>query len=328
MIACVTGATGFIGSHLADLLLDNGFTVRTLVRKTSNLRWIQGKPIECMQGDIRDPQSLAPFLEGADYVFHIAGIVKARTREEYFEANDSATRHLLEATKQFAPNVRRFLYASSQTAAGPAPSRENPVTEDVPPNPITTYGASKIAAEKTVASFTGIVPWTIVRPPAVFGPRDTEIMIYFQTVSKGLNSLIGFNEKRLNLIYSEDLVRGIYLAATSDVSLHRTYFLASERSYTWPEVGRIAADALGKRTITVRLPHAVVYAVAALAQLAAAVQRKAATVNLEKARDITTQYWLCDSSAARRDLGWREEVSLEEAIRRTIAWYREQGWIS
>jgi nucleoside-diphosphate-sugar epimerase len=328
MIACVTGATGFIGSHLADLLLEKGFTVRTLVRKTSNLRWIEGKNIECITGDVRDPKSLEPFLEGADYVFHIAGLVKARTREEYFDANDNATRHMLEATARFAPAVKRFLFVSSQTAGGPAAAHDRPLTEDMPPKPITTYGASKAAAEKTVASFTGVVPWTIVRPPAVFGPRDTEIMIYFQTVAKGLNSLIGFNDKQLNLIYSEDLVRGIYLAATSDVSLHRTYFLASERQYSWPEVGRVAAAALGKRTVTVRLPHAVVYTVAALAQLAAAVQRKAATVNLEKARDITTQYWLCDSSAARRDLGWREEVDLEEAIRRTIAWYREQGWIS
>ena len=327
MIACVTGATGFIGSHLSDLLLEKGFTVRTLVRKTSNLRWIQGKDIECIPGDVRDPHSLERFLEGADYVFHIAGLVKARTREDYFEANDVATRHMLEATKKVAPAVRRFLFVSSQTAGGPAEALDRPNTEDMPTKPITTYGESKAAAEQTVASFTGTVPWTIVRPPAVFGPRDTEILIYFRTVAKGLNSLIGFNEKRLNLIYCEDLVRGMYLAATAEISLHRTYYLASERRYSWPEVGRIATAALGKRAVTVRLPHAVVYSVAAISQLVSALQRKAATLNLEKARDITTQYWLCDSSAAQRDLGWREEVELEEAIRRTIEWYRGQGWI-
>ncbi|MBL0175860.1 MAG: NAD-dependent epimerase/dehydratase family protein [Ignavibacteria bacterium] len=327
MIACVTGATGFIGSHLADSLLAQGYTVRTLVRKTSNRRWIQGKNIECIEGDVRDPASLHTFLAGADYIFHIAGVVKARAPEEYFLGNDTATRHMLEAARDHAPALRRFLFVSSQTAAGPAPSADRPLTEDMPANPITTYGRSKIAAETTVQSFTGIVPWTIVRPPAVFGPRDTEIFIYFQTIAKGLNSLIGFGEKRLNLISTEDLVRGIILAATAEVSLHQTYYLASTQAYTWPEVGRISAKLLAKRTVTVRLPHGLVYSVAAVAQLAAALQRKPATLNLEKARDITRQYWLCDSSKALRDLGWRDEVPLEEAIRRTIAWYREQGWL-
>ena len=327
MIACVTGATGFIGSHLADSLLAQGYTVRTLVRKTSNRRWIQGKNIECIEGDVRDPASLHAFLAGADYIFHIAGVVKARAPEEYFHGNDTATRHMLEAARDHAPALRRFLFVSSQTAAGPAPSADRPLTEDMPANPITTYGRSKIAAETTVKSFTDIVPWTIVRPPAVFGPRDTEIFIYFQTIAKGLNSLIGFGEKRLNLISTEDLVRGIILAATAEVSLHQTYYLASTQAYTWPEVGRISAKLLAKRTVTVRLPHGLVYSVAAVAQLAAALQRKPATLNLEKARDITRQYWLCDSSKALRDLGWRDEVPLEEAIRRTIAWYREQGWL-
>jgi dihydroflavonol-4-reductase len=327
MIACVTGATGFIGSHLADTLLAQGYTVRTLVRTTSNRRWIQGKNIECVEGDVRDPASLRAFLAGADYIFHIAGVVKARAKEEYFHANDTATRHMLEAARDHAPGLRRFLFVSSQTAAGPAPAVDRPLTEDMPAHPITTYGRSKIAAETTVKSFTGIVPWTIVRPPAVFGPRDTEILIYFQTISKGLNSLIGFNEKRLNLIYSEDLVRGIILAATADVSLHQTYFLASTQAYSWPEVGRLSAKLLGKRTVTLRLPHGLVYTVAAVAQLTAAMQRKAATVNLEKARDITRQYWLCDSSKALRELGWRDEVPLEESLARTIAWYREQHWL-
>ncbi len=327
MIACVTGANGFIGSHVVDRLLAEGYTVRALVRKSSNLRWLEGKNVDFVYGDVRDAASLPAFVANADLIFHIAALVKARTRDEYFEANERATRRLLEAARLHAPGLRRFLYVSSQTAGGPAPSLDAPVTEDSPPNPITTYGESKIAAEKVVKEYTGVLPWTIVRPPAVFGPRDTEIFIYFQTVARGLNSIIGLGEKRLNLIYVEDLVDGFFRAATADIALHQTYFIASKAFYSWPEVGSIVGRALGKKYFTVRIPHAVVYALAAVAQTVASISGRAATLNLEKARDITRQYWICDVSKAERELGFRENTTIDEAIRRTVAWYREQGWL-
>ena len=327
MTACVTGANGFIGSHLVDRLLSEGYAVRALVRRSSNLRWLEGKGVELVYGDVRDVASLPAFVAGADLIFHIAAVVKARTRDEYFEANERATRHLLEAAHAHAPSLRRFLYVSSQTAAGPAPSLDAPLTEDSPCHPITSYGESKIAAENVVKEWSGRLPWTIVRPPAVFGPRDTEIFIYFQTVARGLNSIIGLGDKRLNLIYSEDLVDGFLRAATADIAVGQTYFLASEDYYSWPQIGGIVGRALNKKFVTLRVPHAVVYLVAMVAQSIAALRRQAATLNLEKARDITREYWICDSSKARRELGFREKYSIDEAIMRTVEWYRQQGWL-
>jgi dihydroflavonol-4-reductase len=327
MIAAVTGGTGFIGSHLVDRLLAQGHTVRALVRASSNLRWLEGKNVELVRADMSRPETLEPFVRDADIVYHIAGVVKSRDRAGYFDGNVTATRNLMDAALRHAPALKRFLYVSSQTAAGPSTALERPVREDDPPRPITTYGESKVAAEALLREYAGRLPWTIVRPPAVYGPRDTEIFIYFQTVARGLNSMIGFDDKRLSLVHVDDLVRGIMLAAGADCAIGRTYFISSEELYSWPQVGRIAAAALGARTVTLRVPHTLVYGIAAVAQVVAALQRRAATLNLEKARDITRRYWICDAGAAVRDLGYRQTVSIEEGIRGTIAWYREQGWL-
>lgn len=327
MIISVTGGTGFIGSHLIDRLLEQGHEVRALVRRSSNQRWLQGKPVHLVEGDVRDASSLLALLSNTDVVYHIAGVVKARDRQGYFDGNVTATQNMLEAAHRFAPGLRRFLYVSSQTAAGPSISLDRPVREDDTPHPITTYGESKWAAEQLVHQWRDRLPWTIVRPPAVYGPRDTEIYIYFQAISRGLNSIIGFDDKRLSLVHSHDLVRGIMLAAEAGNSVGETYFIASEEFYSWPQVGRITAAALNKRFVTLRLPHMLVYSVAAVAQSIAALQRKAATLNLEKARDITQRYWTCDIAKAVKELGYRQEMPIEKGIANTVAWYREQKWL-
>ncbi len=327
MIASITGATGFIGSHVADRLLERGYRVRALVRKTSNLRWLKDKPVELIEGDIRDAGSLESFIRGADYVYNIAAVVKARSWDEYYEGNVLSTRNMLKASQQFAPNIKKFLHVSSQTATGPSYSLTEPVNEETPCRPITRYGRSKLEAENEVNAFAERLPVTIARAPAVYGPRDTEVFIYFRTVYKHLNSMIGFNDKRVSLLHSDDLVRGMILAAESEFAAGKTYFISSEEYYSWPQVGKLTAAIMKKWYVTVRVPHFIVYFIAAIAQTIAAMQRKAATLNIEKARDITQQYWVCDTSKAVHELGYRQELSIEEGIRNTVAWYEQQGWL-
>jgi dihydroflavonol-4-reductase len=326
MNVSITGANGFIGSHLADQLLARGSKVRALVRPTSNLRWLKGKDIQLIDDQGGSDDAYKAFVEGADYVYHIAGVVKARTEEEYHRGNVVLTQRVLEAARRHAPSLKRFLFVSSQTVAGPSESLERPVTEDMECHPITRYGKSKREAEAFVAAAADM-PWTIVRPCAVYGPRDTEIFIYFQAAQRGLNSMMGFDDKRVSLIHGEDLARGIALAAEHPAALHQTYFLANPEFYSWPEVGKMTAGILGRRTLAVRIPHWFLYGVAAVAQTVASIQRKAATLNIEKARDITQRYWICDTTKARTEIGFRNEFSLESGFRQTVKWYREQGWI-
>lgn len=326
MIAAVTGATGFIGSHVVDALLARGFEVRALIRASSNLRWVKDTAAHLVVADIYDPDSLRPLVENADLVFHVAGVVKARTDEEYHRGNVTATESMLSATRRFAPHVRRFVQVSSGTASGPAASLDRPVREDDPCHPLTRYGISKRKGEETVMAERD-VPWTIVRPPAMYGPRDTEVLLVFQTLAKGLNAMIGFDDKRVSLSHCDDLVRGLLLAAESDRAIGEIYHISSERFYSWPEVGAVVGRALGRSVHALRIPHAVVYSLAAVSELIGRIQGKAVTLNLEKARDITQPYWIFDVEKAKRDLGYRQEVSLEEGIASTIAWYRSMGWL-
>ena len=326
MKALVTGANGFIGSHLVELLLKRNYAVRCLVRRTSDTRWLNGLPVEFCHGDLFDPLALQNAVTGVDYVYHSAGLTKARTKEEYYRANHIGTKNILESVITHNPSVRRFILVSSQTASGPSPGK-TPITETVSPHPITTYGKSKLLAEQECLRAVPVLHLTIVRPPAVYGPRDKDIFEYFNTLSKGLQPMVGMREKFVSLIHVTDLVRGFVMAAESERSIGQTYFITSGRAYGWKEVGEIAQRAVGRRAIRIRIPEFGVYGVAAVAELLSLFSSKPALINFEKARDMVQDYWTCDPAKARRDFGFNQEIPLENGIRETVEWYRSHSWL-
>lgn len=325
-IAVVTGANGFVGSHLVDQLLKKGYSVRCITRKSSNLKWLDGKNVEIFDCGLMDKNGLRKAFEGAEYIYHVAGVVKAKRAEGYFKGNVDTTKNLLEVAVEFRDTIKRFLIVSSQTAAGPSYSEEA-IDENVIPHPITTYGRSKLAEEETGKSFMDRVPVTICRAPAVYGERDTEIFIFFQTFSKGLMTRIGFNKKKVSLIHVEDLVNGFILAAESGKAVNQVYFISSEKYYSWEEIGEVTAKALNKKPFKINIPHFLVYIIMAIAQFFALFTPKATILNIEKAKDITQPYWTCDTSKAMRDFGYRQNISIEEGIKRTCDWYKKMGWI-
>jgi len=325
-IAVVTGGTGFVGSHLVDLLIEKGYEVRCITRKSSDLRWLKNKDVKIFDCGLYNKEALKEVIKDADYVYHVAGVVKSKTKEGYFKGNVDTTRTLIEATLESNANLKRFLVVSSQTVTGPSLDGK-PVNEETECRPITTYGKSKLEEEKLVLSFKDKLPVTICRASAVYGERDTEIFIYFKTFSKGITTTIGFNEKKLSLIHVIDLVNGFYLAATNERSKGQIYFISSEEFYTWPQINEITAGIIGRKPLVIKVPHFLVYTIAAVAQFAAMFSSKPATLNIEKAKDITQQYWICDTSKAIRELGYHQNISIEEGIRRTIAWYKKMNWI-
>ncbi len=324
-IAVVTGANGFIGSHLVDLLLKKGISVRCITRKSSKLTWLVGKDIQVFSCGLNDKEEIKKVFEGADYIFHIAGVVKSKSKEGYFKGNVDTTHTLLNAALN-NNSLKKFLVVSSLTVAGPALNGK-PVDENSECKPITTYGRSKLAQEELTKSYRDKIPVTICRAPAIYGERDTEILIFFKTFSKGLMTTIGFNNKRLSLLHVRDLVNGLYLAAINKKAEGETYFISSEKFYTWQEVGKITEKIMGKKPIKIKVPHFAVYSIAAIAEFFSVFSSKAATINIEKARDITQLDWICDTSKAIKDLGYRQEISIEEGIKSTIDWYREMKWI-
>jgi nucleoside-diphosphate-sugar epimerase len=325
-IALVTGANGFVGSHLVDYLLSKGLKVRCLVRKSSNLKWLDKKDVEIFDSGLFDKEGLEKAFKDVNYIYHVAGVVKSKTKEGYFRGNVETTRNLLEVALENSSTIKRFLVVSSQTVSGPSRAG-NPVNEKTECNPITTYGRSKLAEEQLVLSYKDKLPVTICRAPAVYGERDTEIFIYFQTFSKGLTTTIGFDKKELSLIHVVDLVEGFYLAAMNEKAKGEIYFISSEKYYTWQEINSITARVLNKKPVIVKVPHFLVYTIASCAQSISVFSSKPATLNIEKAKDITRQYWTCDTSKAMKDLGYRQKISIEDGIKRTCDWYKQMKWI-
>ena len=326
IIAVVTGANGFVGSHLVDFLLEQKIKVRCIVRKSSNLRWLDGKDIEIFNCGLFDKNGLKEAFNDADYVFHVAGVVKSKTETGYFKGNVEATKTLLEVVKENKINLKKFVVVSSQTVSGPS-NNEIPVNEETECNPLTTYARSKLEQEKLALSYFDEIPITICRAPAVYGERDTEIFIYFKTFSKGLTTFIGFDKKILSLIHVKDLVEGLYLAAENEISKGKIYFISSEEFYNWNEVGMITSKILKRKAIKIKVPHFMVYTIAALAQFFAMFSSKPATLNLEKAKDLVQHAWICDTSKAVKELSYKQKISIEEGIKRTCEWYKDMKWI-
>lgn len=322
----VTGATGFIGSHLVERLARRGVFVRCLVRKTSNLRWLQGLDVEYAYGDITEYGTLTSAVTGVDTVFHLGGMTKAHTEEELYLANANGTVNLIKAVVENNPRLKRFVYVSSQAAAGPSPDG-GPIAESDPAHPITPYGESKLSGEEAVLTFHSQIPVTIVRPSVVYGPRDTDIYIIFRFVSRGVKPVIGWRKRYVSLIYIDDLVEGILLAAEKEEAAGQIYFLVSDPMATYQELDRMIAGSLKKKAVTVFVPIGLFKMVVAIIEMIFRMQGKLPTVNRRKVRDLQERYWICDGSKARDELGFRPRVSLHEGIERSVAWYRDSGWL-
>jgi len=324
----VTGATGFIGSHVADKLLAKGYDVRCIARKTSNLRWLDGKNFEIVEASLDNPESLIKAVEGVDYVYHVAGLTFARNYEEFLKGNRDATANLISVVEKHAPNIKRFLFVSSQTVVGPAKSLYEPVDETTPRNPITSYGRSKKESEDVVLSYKDKIPFTIVRAPAVYGPRDTAIYDIFRTVKMGLGTMVGFRDKYISLIHSEDLSRGIIEAAESEKTKDEIYFVSSEEFYTWKQLINIIAEKMNKKfVLKIRLPHFIVLTVAAISEFLGKFSDKPPVFNYEKGIDFIQDYWICSTEKAKRDFGYRQMMSIEDGMQNTIEWYKQNKWL-
>ena len=325
MKVLVTGANGFVGSHLAEGLLERGLQVRGLVRRTSDLRWLEGLDLEPVFGEVTEPATLPAAVRDVEAVYHAAGATKARRPETYRRVNYQGTVHLLEACREHAPRLKKFVLVSSQAAAGPGEDGR-PSREDDPCRPVSEYGRSKLMAEEAAAGFMDLLPVTVVRPPAIYGPRDADFLTYFRILRKHFRPLLGFGQRRLSVCHVRDVVSGTILAGESERSAGRTYFLSGGET-TWDELTRTMAAALNVRTLRIRVPVFALHGLAALSQAFAPLRREAPVLDRRKAREMTAACWTCDWSRAAEELGYRPSVPLEEGIRETVEWYRKMGWL-
>lgn len=326
--AFITGGSGFIGSHLVEELRRRGYgELRCLVRR--ELRWLEGMDVVPVRGDLSDAALLREALWGVDYVYHVAGVTRATDDRVFEEGNVRATIDLLEAVGEAAPGVRRVVVTSSLAAVGRCAG--GVATEETPLEPISRYGASKARMERAVADWSRqhpAVPIVVIRPPAVYGPREADIYTFFKTVSYGICPVVGSgSEPVLTLVHVRDLVRGMVDAAEATGTAGETYFLGSERAYSWNDVKQATTAALGRPALTLPVPGALVGAVGALVEAAGRLTGHYPPLNREKAREVREACKICSSDKAHRDFGYLPQVPLDAGVRETIAWYREQGWL-
>jgi len=321
----VTGATGFVGSHLAELLLSRGERVRCLVRPgRPSLSWVEGLPVEAFEADMEADGSASRLLDDVRTVYHVAGVTKAGSLDEYRQTNVGMTRRLLEASVR--QGVERFIYISSLTAVGPS-TDGTPLDESAPCVPITDYGRSKLEAEQVCHQYADRLSLTILRPPAVYGPRDKDILEMFRWVSFGLRPTIGSRSKMLSLLHARDLATAAIVAAAEPNTSGKTYFVTDPEPYPFDSLIAMIAEISGRRTFPVRLPGPVVYGAALAAQTVSPLIGRTAVLTIEKARDILQPYWVCSSRAFERDSGFSSEVPVRQGLQETFVWYRAQGWI-
>ncbi|MEE9431532.1 MAG: NAD(P)-dependent oxidoreductase [Melioribacteraceae bacterium] len=325
-IAVVTGGTGFVGSHLVDLLLSKNFEVRCITRKTSSLKWLDGKDVKIYDVGLFDKKKLKEVLSDSDYLFHVAGVVRSKDKEGFYKGNVDTTKNLLEATLEVNPNIEKIVIVSSLTATGPSLDGK-PVDEKTETKPITTYGKSKLAEEELAKSFMDKLPITICRAPAIYGERETDIYAMFKGFQKGIMTIVGFNNKRVSLIQGRDFVHGLYLAGLSEKSTGEIYFISSEEIYNWNIISDSMEKAMGKKALRIRIPHFVIYGIGAVSHFANFFTSKPATFNLEKAKDFVQENWTCDTSKAKKHLGYTQQISLDEGMKSTVDWYREHSWL-
>ncbi|WP_437732212.1 NAD-dependent epimerase/dehydratase family protein [Sorangium sp. So ce1335] len=329
MKVLVTGASGFLGSHVAEQLVQKGHGVVALVRRSSSTKFLSSlRGVELAYGAIEDAESVrrAVVDAGVDAIVHSAGLVKARDEAEFFRVNVGGTRNMLDAAKA-APSLKRFVFVSSLAAIGPSLDGR-PVAPDARPAPVTRYGRSKLEAERLVVAEKDALPVVVLRPPMIYGPRDQESFAFFQSVARRFLPMLGDGTNTLSVIYASDAAAACIRALESDVPSGRAYFIDDGRVYVWRDMLAEVEAAIGARAfVRVGVPFALMRGAALASEGMSRLTGKPVMLTRDKLNELAASHWVCDAGEARRELGWEPQVSWSEGTRRAVAWYREHGWL-
>jgi nucleoside-diphosphate-sugar epimerase len=318
----VTGATGFVGGHLVEKLRSRGEAARYLVRPATNTSRLPAGG-EMAMADLATGQGIDRALDGVDTVIHVAGVTKALTPADYFAANARSTETLVRAIVRRGRGIR-LVYVSSLSAMGPSLDGR-PLDEDAIPHPVSSYGKSKLEGERIVRSLAPDA--VIVRPPVVYGPRDTDVFQILKAVAHGLILEISGGERWFSAIYVTDLAEGLWAAAKSPKTAGRAYFLAHRDPVSWQELGATAAKIMGRSPRTLRVPVAAAQGFAFFGEMWSRISRNPAMISREKVAEASCRFWTCDPARAAADFGFVQPTPLAAGLAKTLAWYKEAGWL-
>ncbi|MFQ5960084.1 MAG: NAD-dependent epimerase/dehydratase family protein [Candidatus Methylomirabilales bacterium] len=300
----LTGATGFVGSALTRRLQTAGWQVRALVRPSSSRARLAGIPVQRVEGALEDLPSLCQLVGGADAVVHCAGLVRGASQAHFHRVNVDGVARLAQAAAEQRPPPR-FLLISSLAAREPG---------------LSPYAASKHGGELALASAGGAMAWTVLRPPAVYGPGDRELLPLFRWIRRGIAPVLGPDSARFSLLYVEDLAEAVAQWLETGSREGRTFELHDGHpdGHGWSEVIDTVARLCGRRVLRVQVPAPALRLLAALNLMAVRLGGYAPMLTPGKVRELRHPNWVCDNRELRRATGWTPLVSLEEGVRRTL----------
>lgn len=329
----IVGAGGFTGGFLVDEALRRGYEVWAGVRESTSLKYLSDPRIKFVVLDFDNPESLAPTLEKAlqpggkwDWIVYNLGATKCLSFSDFSKINYDYLRRFTDALATADKVPDKLLYMSSLSAVGPGDEKSyNPFTERIVPHPNTKYGASKLKAEMHLA-MSGI-PYIIFRATGIYGPREKDYFLMFESIKKGFDFSVGIRKQLLSFIYVEDLARAVY-DALEKAPTGETYNIAEPRAYTQEEFRSIAAAAIGKKhVIGVKMPMWGVKMVSTVAEKWGVMRMKPSTLNRDKFNIMRQRNWAVDVSKAKADFGFNPQIELREGVKRAIEWYKDEGWL-
>ena len=347
----VTGASGFIGSFIVSEGLERGHDVWAGVRRSSSRAYLQDPRTHFAELDLSDTTRLTAQLQtlktelggtGWDYVIHAAGATKSLHREGFFRTNTEGTQHLVEALRAADMMPQRLVFISSLSVFGaiketepstlnskPSTPKRPPIVDTDTPQPNTAYGESKLAAERWLQEQTD-VPWVILRPTGVYGPRERDYFLMAQSIKQHVDFAVGYQPQEITFVYVRDVVQAVYLACEQPAEqvLHRAYFLSDGLSYNSRAFSDLLQKEMGVRSVLhVKAPLWFLRAVCAVNGTVCRWMGKLTTLNMDKYHILAQRNWNCDIEPAKRELGYHPEWPLERGVPETVAWYKNEGWL-
>lgn len=327
MKVLLTGANGFVGSHILDSLHAHDIPATVLLRPSSNRIFLEPHlpDLDVRTGSIGESRTLDPALDGVTHVIHCAGATKALHASEFHQVNHTGTKNLVAAVNRRADQIQRFVHISSLAAGGPS-KPDRPATESAPPQPVSEYGRSKLAGELEVRN--NCKPAHVVlRPPAVYGPRDTAFLRLFRAIQGHLLPLFGGGRQPLSLVFVKDLAEATVACLTHPNATAKVYYVAASQFITTRALAEEIAGQLKTWTMPLSLPVFALWPFCCLQELISRVTRRPNVLSLQKYTELRAPGWVCDAGRLQQELGISCPTLLAEGITRTLQWYRERKWL-
>lgn len=328
----ITGASGFIGSFLVEEALAKGYEVFAAIRKSSNKTYLQQNELHLIELNLSSKEILANQLRNFaqehgsfDYVIHNAGLTQAKRVKDFFDVNFQCTKNLVEALIDCGMSIKKFVLTSSLAAYGPGETKNfTPIKTGDKQEPVTAYGKSKLAAEQYVQ--TQSLPYIIINPTAVYGPRDKDFLQFVKLINKGFEPYIGRNKQMVSMIYAKDLASVIIASAALGFS-NRSYIVSDGKGYNKDELGQTIKNILDKKTFVIKLPAAPIYFIIGVIETIYKIFGTLPFLNTEKVAEISSANWLCDSQDIWNDLQTEPHYLLDNGMKETVEWYQQNKWL-